>query len=44
LLEGHLADAGFCSDMNDLLRQGIDYDPHEAARLVQRELIDLLPP
>ena len=44
LLEGHLADPGFCSDMNDLLRMGIDYDPHEAARLVQRELIDLLPP
>jgi predicted nucleotidyltransferase component of viral defense system len=44
LLEGHLADPGFCSDMNDLLRLGIDYDPREAARLVQRELIDLLPP
>jgi hypothetical protein len=44
LLEGHLDDPGFCSDLNDLLRQGIDYDPHEAARLVQRELIDLLPP
>lgn len=44
LLVSHLADPGFCSDMNDLLRLGIDYDPHEAARLVQRELIDLLPP
>jgi len=44
LLQGHLADPGFRSDMNDLLRMGIDYEPHEAARVVQRELIDLLPP
>ena len=43
LLAGHMADPGFRSDMHDLLRQGIEYDPQEAARLVQRELIDLLP-
>jgi hypothetical protein len=44
LLQGHLADPGFRSDMDDLLRMGIDYDLEEAARVVQRELIDLLPP
>jgi len=44
LLQGHLADPGFRSDMDDLLRMGINYDLEEAARVVQRELIDLLPP
>lgn len=30
LLDAHLADRGFCSDMNPLLRLGITYDPQQA--------------
>jgi predicted nucleotidyltransferase component of viral defense system len=43
ILDAHLADRGFCSDMNQLLRQGERYDPHEAGALVKSELLSLLP-
>jgi predicted nucleotidyltransferase component of viral defense system len=43
ILEAHLEDRGFCSDMEPLLRHGIDYDPHEAGRLVTDRLLNLLP-
>lgn len=43
LLDGHLADRGFCSDMNQLLRAGITYDPRQAGDLVKSRLVSLLP-
>ena len=43
LLDGHLADCGFCSDMNQLLRVGIKYDPQEAGDYVKTKLLALLP-
>lgn len=43
LLDGHLADRGFCSDMNHLLRMGISYEPEEAGAMVKTKLLDLLP-
>jgi hypothetical protein len=35
--------AGFCSDMEPLLRLGIDYDPQAAGRLVKERLLAFLP-
>jgi predicted nucleotidyltransferase component of viral defense system len=43
LLRSHLANAGFCSDMEQLLRVGIAYDPHKAGELVETKLLSLLP-
>jgi predicted nucleotidyltransferase component of viral defense system len=43
LLDGHLADRGFCSDMNQLLRVGISYDPLRAGECVKTKLLNLLP-
>jgi hypothetical protein len=43
LLDGHLADRGFCSDMNQLLRAGIAYDPQLAGDHVKTKLLSLLP-
>jgi predicted nucleotidyltransferase component of viral defense system len=43
LLDEHLADRGFCSDMNQLLRVGIKYDPQEAGEYVKTNLLALLP-
>jgi predicted nucleotidyltransferase component of viral defense system len=43
ILDGHLADAGFCSDMEPLLRLGIDYDPQAAGRFVKERLLAFLP-
>jgi predicted nucleotidyltransferase component of viral defense system len=43
LLDAHLADRGFCSDMNQLLRVGERYDPFEAGALVKSKLLSLLP-
>jgi predicted nucleotidyltransferase component of viral defense system len=43
LLEAHLADRGFCSDMNQLLRAGIAYDPQQAGEYVKTKLLALLP-
>lgn len=43
LLEGHLADRGFCSDMQPLLRAGVVYDPREAEDCVKNRLLSLLP-
>jgi predicted nucleotidyltransferase component of viral defense system len=43
LLREHLKDRGFCSDMEPLLRQGIDYDPQSAGNLVVTKLLDRLP-
>jgi len=42
-LEAHLADGGFCSDMEPLLRAGLVYDPREAGDYVKRRLLSLLP-
>ena len=44
LLGAHLADRGFCSDMNPLLRVGITYDPQQAGDYVKTKLLSLLPP
>jgi predicted nucleotidyltransferase component of viral defense system len=43
LLDAHLADRGFCSDMNPLLRVGITYDPQQAGDYVKTKLLSLLP-
>ena len=43
LLDAHLADRGFCSDMNQLLRVGITYDPQHAGEHVKSKLLSLLP-
>ena len=43
VLESHLTDRGFCSDMDTLLRTGVDYDPREAADSVREKLLSLLP-
>jgi predicted nucleotidyltransferase component of viral defense system len=43
LLNGHLKDPGFLTDMDPLLRSGIEYDPHVAAKLVISCLLNLLP-
>jgi predicted nucleotidyltransferase component of viral defense system len=43
ILDAHLADPGFCSDMNQLLRVGLSYDPQEAGVLVKDRLLKLLP-
>lgn len=43
LLDAHLADRGFCSDMIPLLRLGEAYDPVAAGALVKSRLLNLLP-
>ena len=43
ILDSHLADRGFCSDMLPLLRVGLDYDPKRAGELVKAKLLVLLP-
>lgn len=42
-LDLRLADAGFCSDMEVLLRTGLTYDPQEAGRQVRETLVMRLP-
>jgi predicted nucleotidyltransferase component of viral defense system len=42
-LDAHLADSGFRSDMNQLLRSGIIYDTRQAADYVKANLLNLLP-
>jgi len=43
LLDAHLADRGFCSDMETLLRPGISYNPANAGHILKRDLLSLLP-
>lgn len=43
ILDAHLRDRGFCSDMESLLRTGINYDPQSAGRYVKTNLLSLLP-
>ena len=43
ILEMHLADREFCSDMDQLLRVGMKYDPHEAGEYIKANLLSLLP-
>ena len=43
ILESHLKDRGFCSDMQPLLRTDILYDPQAAGKLVIANLLKLLP-
>ena len=43
ILDGHLKDRGFCSDMQPLLRTGITYDPQTAGSYVKAHLLNLLP-
>lgn len=43
ILESHLADGGFCSDMDQLLRVGAAYDPQVAGVYVKERLLSLLP-
>lgn len=42
-LESHLADPGFRSDTDHLLRRGIDYDPRAGGANVRASLLSLLP-
>ena len=42
MLDAHLADRGFRSDMNQLLRAGISYDPQQAGENVKAKLLSLL--
>ena len=43
ILEAHLRDRGFCSDMQPLLRAGIRYDPRSAGTYIKTNLLNLLP-
>jgi hypothetical protein len=43
ILEAHLEDPGFCSDMEPLLRNGIVYDPKAAGSYLKTNLLSLLP-
>lgn len=43
ILEAHLKDRGFCSDMELLLRHGITYDPQTAGNYIKANLLSLLP-
>ena len=43
ILDGHLVDKGFCSDMEALLRSGVAYDPQLAGRVVKARLLAILP-
>jgi len=43
ILETHLADRGFCADMQPLLRAGIAYDPQAAGHYITTRLLKLLP-
>lgn len=43
LLDAHLADRGFCSDMETLLRPGISYNPANAGYILKRDVLSLLP-
>jgi predicted nucleotidyltransferase component of viral defense system len=43
ILEAHLKDRGFCSDMEPLLRHGISYDPQSAGSFIKANLLSLLP-
>lgn len=43
ILVSHLADRGFCSDTDHLLRQGVQYDPQQAGDCVRGKLLNLLP-
>jgi predicted nucleotidyltransferase component of viral defense system len=43
-LDLRLADRGFCSDMQPLLRTGVHYDPQAAGRLVRERLLMRLAP
>lgn len=43
ILDGHLKDRGFCSDMQPLLRTDIAYDPQAAGKYVKTHLLNLLP-
>ena len=41
--DAHLADRSFCSDMDQLLRVGVAYDPRKAGVYVKDRLLSLLP-
>jgi predicted nucleotidyltransferase component of viral defense system len=43
ILDAHLNDRGFCSDMQPLLRTDISYDPQAAGKYVKTHLLNLLP-
>jgi predicted nucleotidyltransferase component of viral defense system len=43
ILDSYLADRGFCTDMNQLLRVGLTYDPQKAGALVKERILQLLP-
>jgi len=43
ILDGHLKDRGFCSDMLPLLRTDITYDPQTAGKYLKTHLLNLLP-
>jgi hypothetical protein len=43
ILDAHLKDRAFCSDMQPLLRSGIIYSPQSAGRHVRDKLLNLLP-
>lgn len=43
ILDAHLTDAGFLSDMNHLLRKGIVYDPLVAGSYIRSHLLSRLP-
>ena len=43
LLDARLAGREFCSDINQLLRAGIDYDPQQAGEYVKAKLLALPP-
>jgi predicted nucleotidyltransferase component of viral defense system len=43
ILEDHLRDRGFCSDMQPLLRPDIAYDPQVAGKYLKTHLLNLLP-
>ena len=42
ILDDHLKDRGFCSDMQPLLRTDITYDPQAAGKYIKTHLLNLL--
>ena len=43
ILQSRLGNRGFCRDMEHLLRVGLTYDPQEAGKYLQTQLLSLLP-
>ena len=43
-LHERLLDRSFCTDMTQMLRKGLSYDPQVAGNYIEARLLSLLPP